>query len=296
MPIPRTRRARSRPPVRCGRTSTSAPRTRCCPRSASSSVPRPPRSTPICSRWSAPISARLDGALAAAAFRRPVPHRAVERRRHVDRDRAPAAGAHRAVRSGRRRRRRRGDRAGRGLSTTSSPAISAAPRSTSRLSPAARTALAAQTTVDFGLVIRTPMVEITTIGAGGGSIAAVDRGGLLQVGPESAGSVPGPACYGRGQHAADLDRRPGRARPHQCRAADRRRRSARRRGGAGGDRRACRRAARPRRRRRRRRRSCGSPRRAWPAPSVSSRSSAGTIRRNSSPCRSAAAARCTRAR
>ena len=61
-----------------------------------------------------------------------------------------------------------------------------------------RTALAAQTTVDFGLVIRTPMVEITTIGAGGGSIAAVDRGGLLQVGPESAGSVPGPACYGRG--------------------------------------------------------------------------------------------------
>jgi len=59
-------------------------------------------------------------------------------------------------------------------------------------------AVAAQTTVDFGLVIRTPMIEITTIGAGGGSIASVDRGGLLQVGPESAGSVPGPACYGAG--------------------------------------------------------------------------------------------------
>jgi len=42
------------------------------------------------------------------------------------------------------------------------------------------------------------MFEITTIGAGGGSIASVDRGGLLQVGPESAGSVPGPACYGAG--------------------------------------------------------------------------------------------------
>jgi N-methylhydantoinase A len=42
------------------------------------------------------------------------------------------------------------------------------------------------------------MIEITTIGAGGGSIASVDRGGLLQVGPESAGSVPGPACYGQG--------------------------------------------------------------------------------------------------
>jgi N-methylhydantoinase A len=61
-----------------------------------------------------------------------------------------------------------------------------------------RVAVAAQTTVDFGLVIRTPMIEVTTIGAGGGSIAWVDRGGLLQVGPESAGSVPGPACYGQG--------------------------------------------------------------------------------------------------
>jgi N-methylhydantoinase A len=58
--------------------------------------------------------------------------------------------------------------------------------------------LAAQTTVDFGLVIRTPMIEITTIGAGGGSIAHVDKGGLLQVGPESAGSRPGPVCYGLG--------------------------------------------------------------------------------------------------
>jgi N-methylhydantoinase A len=58
--------------------------------------------------------------------------------------------------------------------------------------------LAAQTTIDFGLVIRTPMVEITTIGAGGGSIAHVDGGGLLAVGPESAGSRPGPVCYGQG--------------------------------------------------------------------------------------------------
>ena len=58
--------------------------------------------------------------------------------------------------------------------------------------------LAAQTTIDFGLVIRTPMIEIATIGAGGGSIAHVDKGGLLQVGPESAGSRPGPVCYGQG--------------------------------------------------------------------------------------------------
>ncbi|HEY2531389.1 MAG TPA: hydantoinase/oxoprolinase family protein [Xanthobacteraceae bacterium] len=61
-----------------------------------------------------------------------------------------------------------------------------------------KVAVAPQTTVDFGLIIRTPMIEITTIGAGGGSIATVDAGGLLQVGPESAGSVPGPACYAAG--------------------------------------------------------------------------------------------------
>ena len=67
-----------------------------------------------------------------------------------------------------------------------------------------KAAVAAQTTIDFGLVIRTPMVEIATIGAGGGSIASVDRGGLLQVGPESAGSVPGPACYGQGNEHPTL--------------------------------------------------------------------------------------------
>jgi N-methylhydantoinase A len=60
------------------------------------------------------------------------------------------------------------------------------------------TVLAAQTSIDFGLVVRTPMIEITTIGAGGGSIARVDAGGLLQVGPDSAGSDPGPVCYGQG--------------------------------------------------------------------------------------------------
>lgn len=59
-------------------------------------------------------------------------------------------------------------------------------------------AIAAQSAIDFGLVVRSPMIEITTIGAGGGSIAWVDRGGLLAIGPESAGSDPGPVAYGRG--------------------------------------------------------------------------------------------------
>ena len=60
--------------------------------------------------------------------------------------------------------------------------------------------IAAQTSIDFGMVVRSPMIQIETIGAGGGSIASVDASGMLQVGPESAGSIPGPACYGRGNN------------------------------------------------------------------------------------------------
>lgn len=46
--------------------------------------------------------------------------------------------------------------------------------------------------------VAVPMVDMHTIGAGGGSIAWIDDGGLLQVGPQSAGAMPGPACYGNG--------------------------------------------------------------------------------------------------
>lgn len=49
-----------------------------------------------------------------------------------------------------------------------------------------------------GYPIKLPMIEINTIGAGGGSIAWIDPGGALRVGPESAGADPGPVCYGRG--------------------------------------------------------------------------------------------------
>jgi len=49
-----------------------------------------------------------------------------------------------------------------------------------------------------GYPVAVPMVDMHTIGAGGGSIASVDAGGLLCVGPESAGASPGPACYGQG--------------------------------------------------------------------------------------------------
>jgi N-methylhydantoinase A len=55
-----------------------------------------------------------------------------------------------------------------------------------------------------GLVVQMPMLDITTVGAGGGSIAWVDEGGLLRVGPRSAGADPGPAAYGRGGPHATL--------------------------------------------------------------------------------------------
>src|SRR5207247_7973363 len=49
-----------------------------------------------------------------------------------------------------------------------------------------------------GLPVKTPVVELIEIGAGGGSIARVDSLGLLKIGPDSAGADPGPVCYGRG--------------------------------------------------------------------------------------------------
>jgi N-methylhydantoinase A len=59
-------------------------------------------------------------------------------------------------------------------------------------------ALSAEKDISYGVPVRVPMVDIHTIGAGGGSIAFVDSAGILRVGPESAGAVPGPVCYGRG--------------------------------------------------------------------------------------------------
>ena len=56
-----------------------------------------------------------------------------------------------------------------------------------------------------GFPVRVPMLDIHTAGAGGGSIAYVDAGGSLRVGPESAGASPGPACYGEGEAATVTD-------------------------------------------------------------------------------------------
>ena len=56
-----------------------------------------------------------------------------------------------------------------------------------------------------GLPVGVPMLEIHTVGAGGGSLARFDAGGLLRVGPESAGADPGPICYGHGSQPTVTD-------------------------------------------------------------------------------------------
>lgn len=58
-------------------------------------------------------------------------------------------------------------------------------------------ALAPETEID-GMPIRTPVLDIVSVGAGGGSLVWIDDGGMLRVGPRSAGATPGPACYGLG--------------------------------------------------------------------------------------------------
>src|SRR5207248_4299376 len=67
---------------------------------------------------------------------------------------------------------------------------------------AARTTNEAQI---IGLPVAVPVLDIHTVGAGGGSIAYVDAGGALRVGPESAGADPGPACYGFGTRPTVTD-------------------------------------------------------------------------------------------
>jgi len=58
--------------------------------------------------------------------------------------------------------------------------------------------------LEYAMPIHVPMVDVHTIGAGGGSIASVDQAGMLRVGPESAGARPGPVCYGRGGTAPTI--------------------------------------------------------------------------------------------
>jgi N-methylhydantoinase A/oxoprolinase/acetone carboxylase beta subunit len=63
----------------------------------------------------------------------------------------------------------------------------------------------AQETAIGDIPVRLPVIDIHTVGAGGGSVAHVDRGGGLRVGPDSAGAIPGPACYGLGSDVTVTD-------------------------------------------------------------------------------------------
>lgn len=62
----------------------------------------------------------------------------------------------------------------------------------------AQPAVSNEIEVEYAMPIHVPMVDVHTVGAGGGSIARINEAGLIEVGPESAGAVPGPICYGRG--------------------------------------------------------------------------------------------------
>ena len=62
----------------------------------------------------------------------------------------------------------------------------------------AQPAVSNEIEIEYAMPIHVPMVDVHTVGAGGGSIARVDDAGLIRIGPESAGATPGPICYGRG--------------------------------------------------------------------------------------------------
>ena len=166
-------------------------------------------------------------------------HHGVQRRRRDAQHGGRAAGAHPAVGpGGRRDRRRLGGRPVR-AGATSSPSTSAAPRPISASSPKAASARRRRATPGSrASPCMVPMIDVHTIGAGGGSIAFVDQAGAFKVGPRSAGAVPGPAAYGRGGDARHRDRRQRRAGPPRPRQLPGRRHVARRGGGAARDRRA----------------------------------------------------------
>ena len=146
--------------------------------------------------------------------------------------------------------------------------------------------------LEYAMPIHVPMVDVHTIGAGGGSIAAINAAGMLQVGPESAGADAGPDLLRPRRHANRPSPTPiwcsaGSIRSNCSRGAGRcRRRGARDQSSSD------RHAARPRRRSQRRRRSCASPTTRWPARSAWFRWRAATIRATSRCSPSAAPARC----
>ncbi len=116
-------------------------------------------------------------------------------------------------------------RRSRSSAATPSSATPAAPPSTSASCATATSSTRATAGSGrrwLGHMVACPRSTCASIGAGGGSIAWIDAGGLLRVGPQSAGAVPGPACYGARRRPADRDRRRRRARLFRSRLLQRR--------------------------------------------------------------------------
>ena len=298
----RLRQCRERAPrarrlcARSGRTSTSPPRTRCCPKSASSSAPRPRRSTPICSRWSPPISASSKPRLPTQKF--PGQLHIVQSNGGIM---STATARRLPVRTA--------------LSGPAAGVVAGAALAKAAGFDNLITCDLGGTSFDVSLIAGGKVVgrgadhdrfrprhphaddrdhhhrrgrRLDRLGRS--RRPAAGRAGKRRLGA-------GAGLLRPGQHPADADRRAGRARPHQRGAPARRRAEvARCRGGASAPSprmSASRSGSTPTTRRPR---SCASPMRAWPARSGWCRSSAATIRRSSSRCRSAAAARCMSAR
>ena len=188
--------ARARRSPSGSRTSTSRSPTRPSGRSASTSAPRPPRSTPP----SPPCSAPTCGGSSSARARPGCPEPAVMQSSGGLAERRPRGRPRRAHRPLRARRAARPARRGRRSAAGEPDALCFDMGGTSCdvcviLDGSVREAAGREV---GGRPVALPMLDIHTVGAGGGSIGWRDPGGALRVGPRSAGARPGPACYGRG--------------------------------------------------------------------------------------------------
>jgi N-methylhydantoinase A len=79
--------------------------------------------------------------------------------------------------------------------------------------------MSTETEIEYGIPVKVPMIDIRSVGAGGGSIAWVDKAGMVQIGPRSAGAEPGPVCYNRGGEEptlTDANLVLGRLNPQHC--------------------------------------------------------------------------------
>ena len=170
-------------------------------------------------RTSPTSTSRLDGFTGEPAD--PVLRDEVQRRRALGRRGRAPADHHGAVRAGGRRARRRADRRGGRLRPGAHLRRRRHLDRRHAWSLDGEPALTTEGTVG-AYPCKIPMIDVVTVGAGGGSIAWISPEGTLKVGPQSAGADPGPICYGQGRHRADDHRRPRRARPDPAAPARRR--------------------------------------------------------------------------